>query len=464
MEPAANTAPVGGKVLIVDDEKEIGLALAHLMQRVGLTTLQAEDGESSLQSIRTERPDVLIADYRMPGMDGMELMRRAKRLDEDLPVIMITGFAEVRGAVDAIRAGAHDYLAKPFNHHDVIHAVMRALGERACRLRLRTASAPAGFGEKLRKILGPSEAVGKLVDDVERVARSNFSVVILGETGSGKEVIARAIHQQSLRAAGVFAPVDCGAIPEPLLESELFGHERGAFTGASQQTQGRFEAAHGGTLFLDEISNMPLASQAKLLRVIQDKALYRVGGWRPVPVDVRLLAASNHDLQARAEAGLFRPDLYFRLNEFTMRIPPLRQRKDDIPYLAMHFLDMTNAELSKLVKGFSASALEALIAYEWPGNVRQLRSVIRRAVLLASDRVTEEHLELDPRLHEESVGPPETGEDLPLRAIVRRSTIRVERDAIARVLLQVGGNKAKAARLLQVDYKTMHGKVKEYGL
>ena len=456
--------PGSGKVLIVDDEKEIGLALAHLMRRAGLTALQAEDGEASLQSIRSEHPDVLIADYRMPGMDGMELLRRAKRLDEDLRVIMITGFPEVRGAVDAMRAGAHDYLTKPFNHHEVIQTVMRALGERACQRRSRTASDPAGFGGKLRTMLGPSDAISRLVEDVERVATSNFSVIILGETGSGKEVIARAIHQQSLRAAGVFAPVDCGAIPEPLLESELFGHERGAFTGANQQTQGRFEAAHGGTLFLDEISNMPLASQAKLLRVIQDKALYRVGGLRPVPVDVRLLAASNDDLQAQAEAGRFRPDLYFRLNEFTVRIPPLRQRKDDIPYLAMLFLDMTNAELSKRVKGFCDSALEALVAYEWPGNVRQLRSVIRRAVLLASDTVTEEHLEMDSRRHEEPVGPRDTGTELPLRTIVRRSTIRVERDAIARVLLQVGGNKAKAARLLQVDYKTMHGKVKEYGL
>ncbi len=455
--------PGGGKVLIVDDEKEIGLALANLMQRVGLTALRAEDGESSLQSIRTEHPDVLIADYRMPGMDGMELLRRAKHLDADLPVIMITGFAEVRGAVNAIRAGAHDYLAKPFNHQEVIQTVLRALGERACKRRSR-ASDPAGLGGKLRQMLGPSEAIGKLVDDVERVAASNFSVVILGETGSGKEVIAQAIHQQSLRADRAFTPVDCGAIPEPLLESELFGHERGSFTGASQQTQGRFEAAQGGTLFLDEISNMPLASQAKLLRVIQDKVLYRVGGVRPVPVDVRLLAASNDDLQARAETGLFRSDLYFRLAEFTVRIPPLRQRQDDIPFLAMHFLDRTNAELSKLVTGFSDSALEALVGYAWPGNVRQLRSVIRRAVLLASDVVTEQHLDLDPRRHEPPAGPPDMGGDLPLRTLVRRSTIRVERDAIARVLLEAGGNKAKAARLLHVDYKTMHGKVKEYGL
>jgi two-component system nitrogen regulation response regulator GlnG len=247
----------------------------------------------------------------------------------------------------------------------------------------------------------------------------------------------------------------------------LFGHERGAFTGASQQKAGRFEAACRGTLFLDEISNMPLSSQAKLLRVLQDKVVYRVGSSRPVPVDVRLLVASNEDLQGMAESGSFRRDLYFRLNEFTVRIPPLRQRKEDIPYLAMHFLDITNAELSKLVKGFSGTAMAALVAYDWPGNVRQLRSVIRRAVLLAEDIVTEQHLELEQRLADESDMRNDDGarrEDLPLRAIVRNNTMRVERDAIARTLERVGGNKAKAARLLHVDYKTIHTKVKEYGI
>ncbi len=456
-----------GKVLIVDDEGEIALALAHVMQRAGLTTVLAGDGESSLEALRTENPDVLIVDYRMPGMDGMELMRRARRLDEDLPVIMITGFAEVRGAVDAIRAGAFDYLAKPFNHRDVVRIVMSALDERACKRRSQASSEGGRRAGNLRKVLGPSEAVSKLIEDVERVAKSNFNVVILGETGSGKEVIAGAIHQASPRGERSFAPVDCGAIPETLIESELFGHERGAFTGASQQKAGRFEAACRGTLFLDEISNMPLASQAKLLRVLQDKVVYRVGSSRPVPVDVRLLVASNEDLQGMAESGSFRRDLYFRLNEFTVRIPPLRQRKEDIPYLAMHFLDITNAELAKLVKGFSGTAMAALVAYDWPGNVRQLRSVIRRAVLLAENIVTEQHLELEPRsadepdMRSDSSG---RSEDLTLRAIVRNNTIRVERDAIARTLEKVGGNKAKAARLLHVDYKTIHSKVKEYGI
>jgi DNA-binding NtrC family response regulator len=462
---------MNGKILIVDDESEIALALAHLVRREGLTAVLAGDGPAALQLIGAEPPDVLLVDFKMPGMDGVEVMRRAKRLDEDLPVILITAFAEVRGAVDAMRAGAHDYLAKPFNHPEVIRVVLRALGERDLKRRLKTLSSERRQNGPLREILGPSEAVGRLIADLDRVAKSNFSVVILGETGSGKEVVARAIHQSGSRSEGPFVPLDCGAIPEPLLESELFGHERGAFTGANQQKAGKFEAARGGTLFLDEISNLPLPSQAKLLRALQEKVIYRVGGTRPISTDARLLAASNDDLQRMAESGSFRRDLYFRLNEFTIRIPPLRERKEDLPYLAKRFLDITNTELSKAVKGFSRPALQAMLAYGWPGNVRQLRSVVRRAVLLADQIITEQELELNETWAPAATSDPAgrlPGPDgawlgLPLREIVRRHTSRLEREVIAQALRRTGGNKAKAARLLQIDYKTMHSKVREYG-
>jgi two-component system nitrogen regulation response regulator GlnG len=371
-----------------------------------------------------------------------------------------------------MRAGAHDYLAKPFNHQEVIRVVLRALGERHLKRRSKTLSSEIRQNGSLREILGPSEAVGRLIADVSRVAKSNFSVVILGETGSGKEVVARAIHQSGPRSGSPFIPLDCGAIPETLLESELFGYERGAFTGATQQKVGKFEAARGGTLFLDEISNLPLPSQAKLLRALQEKVIYRVGGARPIPTDARLLAASNDDLQRLAQSGSFRRDLYFRLSEFTIRIPPLRERKEDLPYLAQRFLDITNDELSKAVKGFSRPALQALLAYAWPGNVRQLRSVVRRAVLLADQIITEQELELE--LHE-TLAPAATSDPagrlqdpdgawlgLPLREIVRRHTSRLEQEVITQVLQTTGGNKAKAARLLQIDYKTIHSKVKEY--
>jgi two-component system nitrogen regulation response regulator GlnG len=267
--------------------------------------------------------------------------------------------------------------------------------------------------------------------------------------------------------------VDCGAVPEALFESELFGHERGAFTGANQMVVGKIEETHTGTLFLDEIPNMPLASQAKLLRVLQEKTLYRLGGAKPIKVDTRMLTASGTDLETLCDRGSFRSDLYFRLNEYTIFIPPLRQRCEDIPYLAKRFMDIANIELSKFIRGFSPAAVEAMLAYRWPGNVRQLRSVVRRAVLLAEEVIDEEHLGLGAKASKvvvkeapaEHSAPPGPGRsDLSLREIVRGSTVHVERTAIVHALHKTGGNKAKASRLLQVDYKTLHTKVKEYGI
>jgi two-component system nitrogen regulation response regulator GlnG len=464
---------VKGRILIADDEHEMAQLLGHLMHREGLTPLLAKDGAEALQLIRAGDPDVLLADFRMPDMDGMELMRKAKDLDPGLPVILITAFAEVRGAVEALRAGAHDYLAKPFEHQQVIRVVLRALNERRLKMELKHLQDHVHHVLSPPEAFGSSEAIGRVISAIERVAGSDFSVLIVGETGSGKEVVARAIHQASRRARHPFVPVDCGAVPEMLFESELFGHERGAFTGADLQTVGKIEAAHTGTLFLDEISNMPLASQAKLLRVLQEKTVYRLGGTKPIHVDVRMLTASGQDLEGLCERGSFRSDLYFRLNEYMISIPPLRERREDIVYLAKGFLDIVNIELSKSIKGFSPPAIEAMLAYGWPGNVRQLRSVVRRAVLMAEDVITEEHLGLklkvrgvlaEGELVARSSTPGRVWGDLSLREMVRSNTVHVERVAIVHTLLRTGGNKAKAARLLQVDYKTLHSKVREYGI
>jgi len=464
---------VQGRILIADDDQDMAQLLGRLVHREGLTPLLAKDGKEALQLVRAGDPDVLLADLRMPGMDGMELMRKAKDLDPELPVILITGFAEVRGAVEAIRAGAHDFLAKPFEHPQVLRVLLRALNERRLKLELKHLADHVHHVLSPRELFGPSEAIGSVISAIERVAKSNFSVVIVGETGSGKEVVARAIHHASGRARYPFVPVDCGAVPEMLIESELFGHERGAFTGADQQTIGKIEVAHTGTLFLDEISNMPLASQAKLLRVLQERTLCRLGCTKPIQVDVRMLTASGHDLERLCESGSFRPDLYFRLNEYSISIPPLRERREDILYLAKQFLDIANIEIPKSIKGFSPSAIEAMLAYRWPGNVRQLRSVVRRAVLTAEGIVTEEHLGLRPEgckpLSENELAacsstPGPGGRDLSLRETVRSNTVHVERMAIVHALRRTGGNKAKAARLLQVDYKTLHSKVKEYGI
>jgi two-component system nitrogen regulation response regulator GlnG len=461
----------GSKVLIVDGNEQIALLSTFLKQEV-ITPVVAHSGQAALEKISSEHPDALVVDMKLPDMDGMQIMKGAKALDEDLPVILITGYPEIRGAVAAMRAGAHDYLAKPLKHHEVLRVVFRALNERALKRKLRRLACQIEDESSLRESMGPSSVVKRLIADVSRVAGTNFSVLILGETGSGKELVARAIHQSSPRCQAPFMVVDCGAIPETLLESELFGHEKGAYTGADRQKIGKLEMARGGTLFLDEISNMPLGSQAKLLRVLQDKTICRVGGTQAINTDARVLAASNRDLRRLGESGAFRPDVYFRLNEFTIWVPPLRERQEDILYLAKRFLDLTNLELQKNVKGFTQSAVDVLLAYDWPGNVRQLRSAIRRAVLLADDMITEQHMRIDcvsPKLTLPDPGcnqgiqeTPEEG--LPLKEIMQRRIVAMEREILAHVLRETGGNKAKAARLLHIDYKTIHSKVRQYGI
>jgi len=479
-------------ILIVDDDKNICEILSLLVKKEGLKTLVAHEGDTALKIIRSKMPDIVLLDIKMPGMDGIEVLKQVKELDENLPIVMITAYANIQGAVDAIRLGAHDYLAKPFDDHEVIRVVHRALAERNLKpkpfddhevirvvhralaernlkLKLRSLSDRIQGESYIRGMMGPSDVIGQLIYDVNCVVKSDFTIVILGETGSGKELIARAIHEASSRSEGPFVPVDCGAIPETLLESELFGHEKGAFTGAELKKPGKFELAQGGTLLLDEILNMPLSSQAKLLRVLQDKKVSRVGSTKPINVDVRVLVASNRDLEDAVVSGSFRRDLFYRLNEFTIKIPPLRERKEDIPYLVKRFLDLTNKELKKNVEGFSESAIERLTAYDWPGNVRQLRSTIRRAVLLANKMITEKHLDLKKiSLPGLAINPKKVGgipwKDLSLKEIVQSKIIEVERDVLGKVLKSTGGNKAKAARILQIDYKTIHTKVKQLGI
>ncbi|MDP2702975.1 MAG: sigma-54 dependent transcriptional regulator, partial [Candidatus Rokubacteria bacterium] len=423
------TAPAG-RILLVDDEEEIRELLSRLVRKEGFEPLAAPDGETALDLIRRESPDVALLDIRMPGLDGMELLRRAKEIDRDLPVIMITSHGLVKGAVEALRAGAHDYLVKPFENAEVIRSIRRAMTDRGLRRTIRVLSERVRDASSLPDLMGPSEAIARVSADVARVAPSDFAVLVTGETGTGKELVALAIHQASPRASAPFVAVDCGAIPETLFESELFGHEKGAFTGAERQKPGKFETASGGTLFLDEISNMPPGSQAKLLRALQDKSVVRVGGTRPVSVDIRLLAATNADLETTAAAGAFRRDLFFRLNEFAIPIPPLRERKQDIVFLAKRFLDLTNDELRKTVKGFSEAAVERLLTHDWPGNVRELRSAIRRAVLLADAVIDEAHLGLAiaPAPPFDFPGVPGVPIDgLGLKDLVRRATIAVER-------------------------------------
>ena len=449
----------------MDDEKEICVLLSRLVRKEGFKTLVAHDGETALKLIVSERPDLLLVDFKMPGMNGMELLKRSMEIDSDLPIVMITAYADIKGSVAAMRAGAHDYLAKPFENLEVIRVVHRALTERNLRRKISQLTNQSQEVYRLNEMMGPSDVIYQLIFKINRVAKSDFTVLIQGETGSGKELVARAIHQSSNRSGGPFIPIDCGAITETLLENELFGHEKGAFTDAKLQKSGKIELARDGTLFLDEIANMPLRSQAKLLRVLQEKKVYRVGATKPIKIDIRLLVASNIDLFALTESGSFRPDLFFRLNDLSLNVPALRERKEDIPYLAKRFLDQTNSELNTNVKRFSKSAIDTILAFDWPGNVRQLRSTIRRAVLLADDIITEKHIDVERHAMPGFISKQETQKvplgNLSLKKIIRSNTIALEREILIKALEHTDGNKTKAARLLMIDYKTLRTKIKQ---
>ena len=458
-----------GTILIVDDEAFICKSLSHIVEKEGYSTVSAYNGKTALKLFHTAHPDLILLDLKLPGIEGMALLKHVIELEPDIPVIIITANASVTGAVSCIKNGAFDYLAKPFNHEEVTRLVNRGVESKRLKTRVRELSSQNEKNSSLIQLMGSSEAISQLVFKVNRVAMSDFTVIVAGESGSGKELVASAIHQASRRKKGPFIAVDCGAIPETLLESELFGHEKGAFTGADKQKPGKFELAKNGTLFLDEISNLTLGSQAKLLRALQEKTVNRVGSIESFDVDVRVLVASNSELSTPVHGGSFRKDLFYRLNEFTIKVPSLRNRKEDIPYLASRFLDECNIELDKHVEGFSDSAITAMLSYDWPGNVRQLRSAVKRASLLADDMIEDHHLDIQSQSLSQNSISAITGSSHPwigrsLKEIVQESTIALEREVIVKLLEHTEGNKAKAARLLQVDYKTLHTKAKQFGI
>ena len=455
--------------LVVDDEEDARSNLTHILEREGINVTTAADGYEGIRKLQTlsPRPKVVLLDVGMPGIDGMEVLRQIRQMNDDLPVVLITGHADIHQSVEAMKDGAYDYLAKPFDNSEVARITLRALSDGQLREHKVTSGEQSEY-LSLFESMGPSNSIARIAADVHRVAKSDFSVLLIGETGAGKELVASAIHRSSPRLNAPIVTVDCGAIPEALLESELFGHEKGSFTGADRQKLGKFEVANGGTLFLDEVANLPLSSQAKLLRAIQSRTIQRIGGTTPIRVDFRLIAATNRSLRELVVSGAFREDLYYRLCDFTIEIPSLRERKEDILYLSKRFLDMTEAELGKQTKGLSEEAVEALISYNWPGNVRELKSVIRRAALMTKGAISEKDLDIEPCGTLVPISALQ-GEGLPwksasLRDIVQKSVIEVERRVIISVLQYTGGNKAKAARLLQIDYKTMHSKVKQFGI
>ena len=451
---------------MVDDEPEIRAVLAACLAAAGFETSQAGDGAEAVAAVQAERPAVILLDVTMPRTGGLEALPELKRIAPDVPVIMCTAYIDVPTAVRAMQLGAYDYLTKPFDPELLLLTVKRAL-ERQGLLAEISELRSQGEGISLADRMGSSRAIQAVIQQVAQVSRSSFTVLIHGETGTGKELVARAIHNQSPRRGKPFVAVDCGAIPETLVESELFGYEKGAFTGALRRKDGRFQAAAGGTIFLDEIGNLPLAMQAKLLRALEDRQVTPLGATRPVTVDSRIIAASNVELEEAVRAGRFRADLYYRLNEFGISLPPLRSRPEDIAQLAGRFLDEVSMELRRPVHGITDEALALLGRHDWPGNVRELKNMIRKAALLAADVITPELLPAlgTPRAGgSPGVAAPVASDGLSLREVTEVATADAERRAIREALEAVKGNKSQAARLLRTDYTTLHAKMKRYSI
>jgi len=444
------------KIVVIDDDSDMRWAIRSILTEGGYDVAEARAGGEGLEIIGKSTPDAVLLDICMPGINGEEVLRRLRRLDDGLPVIMITAFGSIPGAVDAMQAGAFEYITKPFRNEQLVEIVRRAVQQRYGD----RATAAAGVRPAITGVMGQGPSIQRLADQIEAVVATDYSVLIHGETGTGKEVVARTLHQQGPRAGRPFVVVDCGTVAESLTDSEFFGHEKGAYTGANGRHRGWFEvAAGGGTMFLDEIGNLPLTGQKALLRALEERVIHRVGGTEMIDVDVRVVAATNDDLKERSKIGNFRGDLFFRLSEYIITVPPLRTRPEDVPFLAKRFVDQARASLGRPPAEIDPAALDLLCGYRWPGNVRELRNVMRRAALVASGLILPGHV-VGHLGDDAAAAVPPAAAETSLRGRVQDRVRAVERDAVLDALKQAGGNKAQAARLLGIDYKTYRTKLK----
>jgi two-component system NtrC family response regulator len=453
-------------VLVVDDEPNYLIVLSELLKEEGFEVLTAERGEEGLKIVEETDLDLVITDMRMPGMDGLELLKAVKSYNKELPVIMITAFGEVEKAVGAMKAGAYNYLAKPFNNEELLLNIRKAIEHYSLlreNLRLRDeARVRYGFAS----IVGKNARMQEIYQLIEKVAPTPTSVLITGESGTGKELVARAIHINSPREKSPFISVNCAALPETLLESELFGHERGAFTGATSMRKGRFELADSGTLFLDEIGDIPLLLQAKLLRVLQERSFERVGGANPIKVDVRIITATNRELKDEVDEGRFREDLYYRLNVLHIHMPPLRERADDIPMLTDHFINKFAKMLNKPNLRISGDALRYLVGLPWEGNVRELENTIERAAILSSGdviRAEDVHPDVTGSKKEANWSPQVDIEKfIPANLSLPEVMNGVEEQMIKRALENANFIQARAAESLGITKSLLQYKMKKY--
>jgi DNA-binding NtrC family response regulator len=441
------------RILVVDDEEIVRESLGGWLEKDGYFVATAPDGAEALRRLEAEAWSILIVDLKMPGVDGMQVLEQAKKRSPDMAVVMMTAYATVDTAVSAMKLGAYDYLVKPFDPEELSLMMQKIVAQQALLRENAVLRQALKHEYRFRDLVSKSPAMQSIFALARTAARSSSTILVLGESGSGKEVLARAVHQESPRAEGPFVAVSCAALTESLLESELFGHERGAFTGAFARRKGKFEAADRGTLFLDEVGDVGPKLQLDLLRVLEERRFHRLGGNTLVEVDVRIVAATNRDLRKAVEEGRFREDLFYRLNVIPITIPPLRQRREDIPLLVDSFLERLSVEMKKPLEGVSNEAMGALLAHDWPGNVRELRNVLERGAVVCTGPILQ-LADLGLAVRQEAA--PRTG---PLSSLEE-----VERRHVAAVLSHTGGNVSQSARILGIDRVTLYNKMKKWGL
>lgn len=444
-----------GRILIAEDERTARTSLAGLLQTEGFEVLAAEDGAHALSLILSERPEVVLLDVRMPKLDGLEVLQKLRHEGSDSAVIVMTAYEDSRTVIEAMKFGAFDYVSKPIDSRQLLTQIDRAIQHRKLARELKTGQPRAQT--EFEGLIGHSPGMQRVYKLIGQVAPADSTVLVRGESGTGKELVVNAMHHYSPRAAKPLIKVNCASIPESLLESELFGHEKGAFTNALYRRIGRFEEASGGTLFLDEIGDLAPSLQAKLLRALQERTIERLGSNAPIHVDIRLIAATSRDLERAVAEGTFREDLYYRLNVVAIFIPPLRERRQDIPALVRHFLGRAQKPLSIIPE-----ALALLCAYDWPGNVRQLENVVERAIVLARNGIiTEEQIELSPNPH---LSRQDWREQMPLHEGYKAVIAQVEKAMVERALREAQGNKTRAAEILGIQRRLLYEKMREHGL
>ena len=444
-------------LLVADDDPGLRESLERTLTREGYRVVLASDGRAALERVQAGGVDLIVTDLKMPGLTGLELLRAAKAIMPDVDVILLTAFGTVEEAVQAMKDGAYDFLTKPFRREQLIKLIDKALERRDLIEQNRALKKQLEDLRAKGQMIGASPSWRRMLTLVEQTADSSATILIQGESGTGKELVARTIHERSARRNGPFVAVNCAALPETLLESELFGYEKGAFTGAAARKEGRFELANGGTLFLDEVGDLSLVTQPKILRVLQEGEFERLGGTRTLQVDVRIVAATNQDVAAMVKEKRFREDLYYRLNVITIRVPPLREHPEDIRVLAQHYLRVYGAKNGRKLEGFTGEAIDRLEAYAWPGNVRELENLIERSVLLArKDRIDAEDLP------EEVMGVKRPPRDAILE-LIGTPLADIEQRLLVETLRITGGNKTQAAKLLGIDVRTVARKLERRG-